>query len=1094
MTGKAKEVLTHIGKEFIVPSLVAGPVIGLGVQAVTSKDKKEFKEGMGKAIGAGIAGDIATGAALGIWNQRKTLFKKADFAPGIPSRFSKELPRISEPQPMRLAIQEHKANKAGPHYDIRIVDDKTGKAYSWAAKNLPNNPGDKTLAILQPTHTAEYSTWSGKIESGYGAGTVELFSQDKIEVIKAEPGKITFNVYKTNGDTERYAMINTGGDDWLFHNVTPTRGTRPELPTEKPHYKSISPDTLDPTKLDEIWSPKVDGALNVFLLKPDKRIETYSYRPSAKGKNKLIDHTFRLNLHNTFVPTAFKGKTVILGEVFARDRATGKVLPSTDTAARLLSNVWRSRELQQKAPLDNMVFNVLRYNGRDVSGKPYEEKLKILKQITSAVPQLKMPPLYSTNDSKAQLMKDVKSGAHPLTQEGVVVYKLGQDTPIKAKLMQDYDVFVRGTFPGEGKYKGKAAGGFTYSFKPQGPVTGRVGSGLSDTMRKELWEQPEKYKGSVARIFAQQQLPSGALRMPVFKDIRSEKFAALSHGMRRGIERGLKNINAADWKAISTKAILGEGKIIRNLKNSLVEMELPHEDNTHRIIFDTIRKKIVTHLGQTSNTFELQDIARFGRLKKSGNKKKQPYYVYKFGGRSPEDVKATTDKMKKLFGPGFVFNEHYSSELTRPKVRELVKKHLTSEQISKVIADETHGLGRHNKFELALAQERGIPIEMRKIASYYHAGSMENLLKFMKEGIPKDTFIARRKISADFFGAMRRRWGWAKMRSPVGIIKIDIPKEHRSKYLKPDSVVLGYHKQRGNRRTILNDGEAYLEKRLHQAKEDIPPKFIRPGVMKVKDLYYIDSFGGDRKDKAIAEWPLRIMRGKTKLPDIPYPKTKEDMGRMRWMSSVKELRDYSKTIEKKASTYKMTPKEMLVQYMSRNDAGKRKFTWAAAHDDKSFELVKKHLEESGYMPESELYRMSKAEAIMKKLAYPAAAEPVTTYPISSTNLHEIGKTQGEEMPDTNVQARQENPIATRPSTVRIRESRKFLRKKADASSPQTTGGSEIYMTETPKTQNYYQDTSAYRITEHTPDAPSSTTVVGTPTIMKNKRKVKVWVR
>lgn len=453
---------------------------------------------------------------------KKALHILAEYAPGIPSKVVKDLPRISSPQIMQLAIQRHEAKRAGEHYDVRIVDDKSGKAYSWAVRNLPSNPGDKTLAVLQPTHTASYSTWSGTIESGYGAGTVNLFSNDRIEVLKAEPTKITFNVYKSNGDTDRYAMINTGGDNWLFHNVTPTRVTRSVLPTEKPKYKSESLTRLDPSKSDEVWAPKIDGALNVFLLRPDKPIETYSYRPSAKGAHKLIDHTYRLGLHNRIVPTAFKGNTVVLGEVFARDRSTGKVLSSTDTTSRLLSNVWKSRELQENAPLDNVVFNVLRYNGRDVSKKPYSEKLKILQTITTAIPELKLPPLHSTSDSKAALLKDIKEGRHPLTEEGVVVYNTNADTPVKAKVQQDYDVYVRGVFPGEKKYKGKAAGGFTYSFKPTGPITGRVGSGLTDTMRKELWEKPDTYVGSVARIFAQQQLPSGALRMPVFKDMRPE--------------------------------------------------------------------------------------------------------------------------------------------------------------------------------------------------------------------------------------------------------------------------------------------------------------------------------------------------------------------------------------------------------------------------------------------------------------------------------------------------------------------------------------------------------------------------------------------
>jgi len=685
------------------------------------------------------------------------LKKKAEYAPGIPSRHSKELPRISEPQAMRLAIQSHKARRAGHHYDVRIVDEKTGKAYSWAARNLPTNPGDKTLAILQPTHTAEYSTWSGKIESGYGAGDVELFSQDKIEVTKAEPQKITFNVYKSNGDTERYAMINTSGDQWLFHNVTPTRTTRPEIPNEKPHYKSISPDTLDPNKPNEVWSPKIDGALNVFRLVPDKPIETYSYRPSAKGINKLIDHTFRIGLHRTIVPTAFKGHTVVLGEVFARDRSSGNVLPSTDTSARLLSNVWRSRELQQHAPLDNVVFNVLRYNGRDVSAKPYAEKLQILKQITAAVPQLKMPPLHTTEDSKFELMKDIKAGKHPLTGEGVVVYKLNESIPLKSKLQQDYDVFIRGVFPGEGKYKGKAAGGFTYSFKPAGKIIGKVGTGLSDTMRTDLWKQPKKYTGSVARIFAQQQLPSGSLRMPVFKDIRSEKFA--------------------------------------EAKQFLLKQAL----------FDTPQ-------------------------------------AYEFG------AKITIDRAKKIWETA----TQASNKLKTP-------------------LSELNKLTRGERTAL--------------IQKHY---------------------------------------------------KVQVGKE----------IVHG-----------------------HMLKNTAAPA----GVGKVN----------------------------------------------------------------------YTPEEV----------------------------------------ESYLY----------KKAYPAATEPSTNYPLASTNLHEIGKTQGADMPDPNVQMLEDNPYISRASAVKVKESRKFLRKKADASAPLTTGG-DLYMSETPKTQNFYQDITPQRITEHIADNPSATAPAMTATKDIGGRKVRIATR
>lgn len=444
-----------------------------------------------------------------------------EFAPGIPIHRTKEVPRISEPQEWRMAIQKHDAKRAGTHYDLRIVDDKTGKAYSWAVRNLPKFPGDKSLAKLQPTHTAAYSTWSGNIPEGYGAGNVQLFSQDKIEVLKADLEHITFNVYKSTGDTERYALINTGDDNWLFTNTTPTRTSRPYIPSVKPSYKSENIEKLDPNNANEVWSPKIDGALNAFLLRKGKNIESYSYRPSAKDANKLIDHTYRLPHYKTQSPMNIPGHTVVLGEVYAADKE-GRALPVTETTSRLLSNVWKSRELQKHGPLQTRIFNVLTYKGKDVATKPYSEKLEILKHIAASAPGLNLPPLAVTPEQKIDMLKKIRSGNDPLSREGIAIYKLDQDTPSKAKVQEDYDVHIREIFEGEKGLKGKAAGGFTFSYSPEGPIAGRVGSGFDASTRVDMWKHPEKYKGQVARVFAQQQLPSGALRMPIFKDLRPE--------------------------------------------------------------------------------------------------------------------------------------------------------------------------------------------------------------------------------------------------------------------------------------------------------------------------------------------------------------------------------------------------------------------------------------------------------------------------------------------------------------------------------------------------------------------------------------------
>jgi hypothetical protein len=447
-----------------------------------------------------------------------------EFAPGIPNKQLKsDIPLFSDPRITTFSIQNHVAKKAGQHYDLRLILD--GKAYSWAARNLPAKSGDRTLAVRQPDHTSEYATWEGNIPEGYGAGNVRLFSSDKVEVTKSAPDHITFNVYKSTGDTEHYTLIHTGGDDWLFTNSTPTKTTRPEIDISKPKFKSISPTSIDTENRAQILSAKIDGAMNAFLLRKNRPIEVYSYRPSKRGKAKLIEHTFRTDLYKIKTPEHMKGSTVLLGEIFAKDIKSGKALSNRDTSSRLLSNVWKSRELQKRAPLSNIVFDVVRHENKDVSNLPYAEKLHILQNITRDIPGLKMPELAATSQEKRKLLKSISSGKHPLTSEGVVVYNLDKPVPEKAKLFHDFDVRIRDIFPGKGKYKGIGAGGFTYSHVGNNTIVGRVGTGFNDEMRKQMFKNPEVFKGLIVRVTSQEKLPkTHALRMPVYKDIRSESW------------------------------------------------------------------------------------------------------------------------------------------------------------------------------------------------------------------------------------------------------------------------------------------------------------------------------------------------------------------------------------------------------------------------------------------------------------------------------------------------------------------------------------------------------------------------------------------
>ena len=163
------------------------------------------------------------------------------------------------------------------------------------------------------------------------------------------------------------------------------------------------------------------------------------------------------------------------------------------------------------------MFDIEQYGKRPVDREttPYAERQKLLREVLPHLPSetFHLPPEATTSEDAAKLWADIREGRHPLTREGIVIHP-PTGKPKKAKLYDESDVHITGTFPGEGKYKGIGAGGFEYSLEPGGDVTGRVGSGLSDELRRDLYADPDAYVGRRARIRHQGPFGSGAFRAP----------------------------------------------------------------------------------------------------------------------------------------------------------------------------------------------------------------------------------------------------------------------------------------------------------------------------------------------------------------------------------------------------------------------------------------------------------------------------------------------------------------------------------------------------------------------------------------------------
>jgi hypothetical protein len=477
-----------------------------------------------------IGGQLAALLDLGLTKVAR------EFAPGIPARKPvSRLPRIKPDTLNRwtLAVQDHEAARAGRHYDLRLVDPDAGKAHSWAIPKarLPN-PGERLLAVQTFTHTPEYALHFGDkkpqtIGQGYGKGRVRMAIKEPTDIVESTNDKVRFNIYQGKEQSE-YLLRRTHDDKWLLMNTTATKEKLPDLPQSKPKYRDLAPDAVDVTDDSQLMMAKVDGAHNTFVLDADQPVRVFSHRPTERDTG-VIEHTHRfLPAFQSRVPKHLDG-LVLRGELFAADPHTGRARQAVETGATLNSGVWKSRERQQHAPLRSVIFDVAQRAGKDVEALPFEKKLRILERVSRSLPFLEMPPMARTTKEKVDLLNRIRHGQEPITREGVVLWPMKGGAPIKSKFRPDHDVYVRQIFSEKGE-RNSLAGGFEYSWTPRGKVVGRIGTGFTHALKRDMLENPRRYIGRVARVRAEDLYRDkdnpkkpGALRAAAFKDWHLDK-------------------------------------------------------------------------------------------------------------------------------------------------------------------------------------------------------------------------------------------------------------------------------------------------------------------------------------------------------------------------------------------------------------------------------------------------------------------------------------------------------------------------------------------------------------------------------------------
>ncbi len=429
------------------------------------------------------------------------------YAPGLPSKTSfPSIRAVKKPEQWPFVIQEHQADRAGHHFDLRLGDQNSKNGHSFALRYLPN-PGEKRLAVRQPDHTLEYFDFEGKIEKGYGKGTVKQHSKGTADVVESSDSLIKFVTHEGRRSNE-YTLVRIEGSNWILINKGEHR-LPPSLLPKKLKIKDKKWDQIDVNDESKVLTAKIDGGSSTVLLQPGKQIRAFSPRRRKNGSN-LIEYTHKIPEMPGTKASKQDGVTKLLGEVHveAEKPATVGVV-----GGMLNASVPNSRELQKKhGPLKISLFDVHIHKGKDVRGLHYKEKLPILHRIAKNYPKIFTIPEYAvTSNDKKRMISAIQSKRHRQTEEGVVEW---DQKPVKIKSNDISDVWVVGVVPGKGKYA-KSGGALLYSNSKDGPPVGKVGSGFSDSQRLEMVTRPESF---LRRRIVVRHLPSGggALRAATF--------------------------------------------------------------------------------------------------------------------------------------------------------------------------------------------------------------------------------------------------------------------------------------------------------------------------------------------------------------------------------------------------------------------------------------------------------------------------------------------------------------------------------------------------------------------------------------------------
>lgn len=497
---------------------------------------------------------------------------------------------------LEFVIQKHKASHL--HYDFRLECD--GVLKSWAVpKGLSLNPSVKRLAMMVEDHPYDYKDFEGIIPKGnYGAGTVIVWDRGTYEPVgmegeeiddlekhirgKLHKGEMKFRLHGeklkgdfvivrgNNAEQENVWFVYKAKDEYVSkkditkedRSVISGKTIEEVIATSTNEWQSNrkAKTTTQPAQ-DNVEKQIKEGKKAAILKSPFPMLATLDnqpfdspdwlfeikwdgYRAIAslnKGKVELVSRN-NISLKK-YTPIAdaleeLKMNAVLDGEIV--------VLDEKGHASFQMLQQWTK---EQKGFICYEVFDLLWYDGYDLTGLPLIERKKILQSILPENDYIK----YC--DHVLERGKEMYALSEKMGIEGIIAKKINSTyTPgvrsknwLKLKNVHVLEAVIAGFTKGRNsrKYFGALILGEYEHNKLK--YIGHTGSGMDEKTVKEVYQQLEplitddcpfekKPKTNMPATWVQPKLvctvkyqertKDGILRIPIFQSLREDKKVA----------------------------------------------------------------------------------------------------------------------------------------------------------------------------------------------------------------------------------------------------------------------------------------------------------------------------------------------------------------------------------------------------------------------------------------------------------------------------------------------------------------------------------------------------------------------------------------